>query len=95
MYDAICNKAQFEAGDCTPFVGFTDVADVCKGGVDDFVDAPDCCDTGDPTGMDPTRPFDPNCENAANQASCCAALATDYPTATPAQQPRLPVNPAP
>jgi hypothetical protein len=95
MYDATCNKAQAAAGDCIPFLVFTDVADVCKGVGVEFADAPDCCDTGDFTGMDPTRPIDVNCQNDANRASCCAALATDYPTATAAQQPRLPVSAAP
>jgi hypothetical protein len=94
MYDATCNKAQATAGDCTPFVVFTDVADVCKAEGVDFADAPDCCDQ-DISGGVPGPNFDPNCTSVANQAACCAALATDYPTAAVAQQPRLPVSPAP
>ena len=94
MYDATCNKAQAGAGDCTPFVVFTDVADVCKGTGVDFADAPDCCDQDLLPGGVPGPNFDPNCMSAANIAACCAVLATDYPTATAAQQPRLPVSPA-
>jgi hypothetical protein len=90
MYDALCNKAQAEAGNCTPFLDFSTVADVCKGvGIsgDDFVSGniPACCD----------NTTDLFCTNAANVTSCCTAIGTDYPTATFAQQPQLPVSAAP
>ena len=87
MYDAICNKAQAEAGDCEPFEGFAGEADVCKGSgisTDDFASGniPACCDNS----------TDLFCTDAANIASCCTAISEDYPTATAAQQPQLPVN---
>lgn len=101
MYDATCNKAQAEAGTCTAFLDFSTVADVCKGGGIDAADfasgnIPACCDNTLPC-VDPCAnlPTDLFCQTDPNVASCCAAIATDYPSPTPAQQPQLPVNPAP
>ena len=90
MYDAVCNKAQAADGDCVPFFDFSNTADVCKGvGItgQDFLSGniPPCCD----------NTTDLFCVSPANKASCCTAIGTDYPTATPAQQPQLPVSAAP
>jgi hypothetical protein len=95
MYEATCSKAEFAGGACTPFDIFADVSDVCKVRSVAFADAPPCCDVGGVvTGSG--RPNDFSCNGtAANQRRCCAALAVDFPNATPAQQPQLPVNPAP
>lgn len=45
MYDATCNKAQAEAGDCVPFEEFTDITDVCAGRAPN--DPPVSCDPSD------------------------------------------------
>ena len=85
MYDAICNKVQFAAGDCLPFVDFAEIADACKG--DPRIPGPgemfpDCCMTF-------------FCNTQDDFDACCVQLEQDYPTATPAQQPQVPVGPAP
>jgi hypothetical protein len=100
MYEATCSKLEFEAGTCTPFDIYADVADVCKGaGVETLPDAPPCCATGfvnndTSQGLD-GRPFDTSCKSADNRRRCCALYADSYPDATEAQQPQLWVNPAP
>jgi hypothetical protein len=86
MYDAVCNKQQEEETGCIPFFDFSNTADVCKGvglDTDDILlgRVPPCCDNS----------TDIPCVSQANRASCCAAITTDYPTATAAQQPQLPV----
>ena len=83
--------ARFAGELCTPFDIFPDVTDVCKVRAVDFADAPPCCDTGVGTGSG--RPVDPSCnQSAANKRRCCAALAENYPDATPGVQPQLPAN---
>jgi hypothetical protein len=102
MYDAICNKAQAAAGNCTPFEDFSNTADVCKekpGGIEpaDLPDnVPPCCDNSLPcVAPCANLPSDLFCVTQPNVDSCCAAIGTDYPTATAAQQPQLPVSAAP
>jgi len=77
---------------CGPFEDFTSTADICKGSLpaEDAANAPACCDQKLPTSPGFTDIF---CSSAANVASCCAAIATDYPSTTPAQLPQLWVNP--
>lgn len=100
MYDALCSKLEFAAGDCTPFDAFTETADVCKlAGLEpaDLADnVPPCCDNTLP--CEPPCAFLPSdlfCVTQPNVDSCCAAITTDYPTAGAAQNPQLWVNPAP
>jgi hypothetical protein len=82
MYDANCDKLQFANGDCTPFLQFPDVGDVCRGDGISGLPAPDCCDNSS----------DLFCRSQANIDACCASFAVDFPTATAAQFPSVPVN---
>jgi len=102
MYDATCNKTQAaEPGGCTPFLDFSTVADVCKGAGLEPADLsagniPACCDNQLPcVAPCAVLPSDLFCVTDPNVTSCCNAISTDYPSPTPAQQPQLPVNPAP
>jgi hypothetical protein len=77
---------------CSPFDLFADVAAICNSeGAQQpnvFPNVPDCCDphiNGDFS--------DVTCTDPGNVASCCAAIGTDYPSATATQQPALCVNP--
>jgi hypothetical protein len=83
MYDATCSKAQFDANLCIPFEEFPSIADACKG--EPRLPPPPCCNV----------PDDLFCADPAAHQNCCAELQARWPTATAAQQPRLPVNPAP
>jgi len=96
MYDATCSKIEFGGGTCEPFFFFSTLGDVCKGaGIDAVADfnkpaqLPSC--TEGICGL-LTTPTDLLCTSPAAVTACCAQLNADFPDATAAQTPQLPVN---
>ena len=96
MYDATCDKIAAGGGTCEPFFFFSTLGDVCKGaGIDAVADfnkpaqLPSC--TEGICGL-LTTPTDLFCTSPAAVTACCAQLNADFPDATAAQTPQLPVN---
>lgn len=99
MYDATCNKEEFDGESCEPFGFFATLGDIVKGvGIDAVADfnnpeqLPAC--TEGICGL-LTTPTDFFCTSDAAKQACSTQLATDFPTATAAQLPKLPVSAAP
>jgi hypothetical protein len=102
MYDATCDKLGALAGTCSPFEDFAEASNICATGNPGTglnpssatgicgACAPAGGSVGDPCGD--TGEGEPPCV-CADRQDCCDFIQTNYPTATVAQFPQVPINP--